>query len=417
MKAWIVTVGEPLPTDEGSPRLLRSGALARYLAEKGHQVTWFNSRFDHTHKRLRTELPQSFAHEGVDIELLAAVGYRSNVSLRRVRDQIAAARDFSSRAQAMSRPDVILCSLPTLELCAAAVDLQRITQIPVLLDIRDLWPDVYYRSVPKPLMPFLRTALFSQESLANRALRQATGIIGISPGYLDWGLRRAGRGAGPNDHMIPLGYEFKPLSDAEMVEAAGSIDRLGVPADRPIVWYVGTFGHQYDLGPVLKAARRFDGQPNSPTFVISGVGDYEARWKAMAAGLGNTVFTGWITRPEIGWLRQHAAIGLQPYVAGAPQGLANKTFEYMSAGLPIVSSLAGENGDLLEQTGAGLMYPAGDAEGCFEAILAILSSPERARQISAVARTTYAERFSSAAVFGSLASALANAAEAYRLPQ
>ena len=417
MKAWIVTVGEPLPTDQGSPRLLRSGALARYLVDRGHQVTWFNSRFDHTHKRLRTELPQSFEHEGVQIELLAATGYKRNVSLSRIRDQVIAARDFASRALRLPRPDVILCSLPTLELCAAAIQLQQTMGVPVLLDIRDLWPDVYYSSVPAPLRPLLRAALSNQERSANNALQAATGIIGISPGYLDWGLRRAARPAGRHDHMIPLGYEFKPLTATELETGAASIARLAIPRNRPIVWYVGTFGQQYDLAPVIKAARRFNGQPDSPTFVLSGVGDLEARWKAMAEGLGNTVFTGWITRPEIGWLRKHAIIGLQPYVAGAPQGLANKTFEYMSAGLPIVSSLAGENGELLLQTGAGVMYPAGDADGCYAAILEILSSPARAGQISEAARATYAERFSSGAVFGSLSTALANAADAYRLAQ
>lgn len=414
MKAWIVTVGEPLPTDEGSPRLLRSGALARHLVERGHEVTWFNSRFDHTHKRMRAELQQTFEHEGVKIELLAARGYKRNVSLARIRDQIAAAQDFRARASGMALPDVILCSLPTLELSAVAVDLQKATGVPVLVDIRDLWPDVYYRAVPAPMRPLLGIALQGQERLANRTLQAAAGIVGISPGYLDWGLRRAGRAMGPHDHMIPLGYDFKPLTASELETATASIAQLNIPTDRPIVWYVGTFGQQYDLAPVIKAARTFNGQPNGPTFVLSGVGDLEARWKSMAAGLDNVVFTGWITRPEIGWLRKNAAVGLQPYAAGAPQGLANKTFEYMSAGLPIVSSLAGENGDLLKETGAGIVYNAGDADGCYRAILEILSSPARAQEISRSALANYAERFSSEAVFGSLSSALTSAAHAFR---
>ncbi len=117
MKVWIVTVGEPLPTDEGSPRLLRSGALARYLARQGHDVTWFNSRFDHTHKRLRQELPQSFSHEGIQIELLDAIGYERNVSFARVRDQRASAADFALRAPSLVAPDVVLCSLPRRERC------------------------------------------------------------------------------------------------------------------------------------------------------------------------------------------------------------------------------------------------------------------------------------------------------------
>ena len=31
-------------------------------------------------------------------------------------------------------------------------------------------------------------------------------IIGISPNYLDWGIKRADRAIGPDDAMIPLGY-------------------------------------------------------------------------------------------------------------------------------------------------------------------------------------------------------------------
>lgn len=410
MKAWIVTVGEPLPTDEGSPRLLRSGALARYLVAQGHDVTWFNSRFDHTHKRLRTELPRSMAHEGVHIELLDATGYDRNVSLARMRDQRVTASDFLRRARTLPRPDVILCSLPTLELCSAAIDLRKQLDVPVLLDIRDLWPDVYYRAAPTALRPLLRAALFGMEFRANHALRAATGVIGISPGYLQWGLGRAGRPAGPHDYMIPLGYEFSPLTADEMAGAKQSIQRLGISLDRPIVWYVGTFGQQYDLAPVIEAARLFSGMADGPTFVIAGVGDHESRWRALAAGLPNVVFTGWITRPEIGWLRQHASIGLQPYVAGAPQGLANKTFEYMSAGLPIVSSLVGENGDLLQEVSAGRLYPPGDGSACHAAIAELLSSPEMMRSMSSNALRVYAERFSSEAVFGGLSTAMVKAA-------
>ena len=43
MIVWLVTVGEPLPTDPGSPRLLRAGILAGLLAEKGHVVHWWSS--------------------------------------------------------------------------------------------------------------------------------------------------------------------------------------------------------------------------------------------------------------------------------------------------------------------------------------------------------------------------------------
>jgi glycosyltransferase involved in cell wall biosynthesis len=169
------------------------------------------------------------------------------------------------------------------------------------------------------------------------------------------------------------------------------------------------FGQQYDLAPVMRAARLFDGQPESPSFVISGVGDLEPRWKAMAAGLGNVIFTGWITRPEIGWLRQNATIGLQPYATGAPQGLANKTFEYLSAELPVVSSLDGENRQLLEESQAGIYY-RNDDDSCYEAIRRLLIDKELRTTLSRNAGQVYRVRFSSEAIFGELSAALALAA-------
>ena len=74
----------------------------------------------------------------------------------------------------------------------------------------------------------------------------------------------------------------------------------------------------------------------------------------MAADNPQVVFTGWVDADAINWMRSHAAIGLQPYAAGAPQGLANKLFEYLSAGMPVVSSLTGENQQLIAANDCGL---------------------------------------------------------------
>ena len=410
MRAWLITVGEPLPIDADQPRLLRTGALAQHLAARGHEVTWFTSAFDHTHKRLRRLGAEGCEQAGVRIELLKAAGYSSNISIARLRDQKVTASDFARRSRELDRPDVILCSLPTLDLCAAAASYHIERGVPLLLDIRDLWPDVYYRLAPAALEPLLRIVFRWQERLANEALKAATGLIGVSGGYLEWGLARAGRLRGVHDRVIPLGYVFRSLNSEELETAGRALASMGVEGSRPIAWYVGSFGRQYDLAPVIEAARRFHGQRNTPLFVISGTGEKEARWRRLAAGLDNVVFTGWITRPEIGWLRQHASIGLQPYIAGAPQGLANKTFEYLSAGLPVVSSLAGENSLLLENTGTGIFYRPGDGKACYSSIMRLLSNKEELAEMSRRAVETFETQFNSEAVFGALETALLRAA-------
>ena len=50
MKISIVEIGEPLPLEE-NVRLLRYGNFCRYLASKGHEVTWWTSSFSHMPKK------------------------------------------------------------------------------------------------------------------------------------------------------------------------------------------------------------------------------------------------------------------------------------------------------------------------------------------------------------------------------
>ena len=52
-------------------------------------------------------------------------------------------------------PDLILSSIPTSELSLEATKLGRKNNIPVILDIRDLWPDVFLDVLPKFLVEFI----------------------------------------------------------------------------------------------------------------------------------------------------------------------------------------------------------------------------------------------------------------------
>ena len=54
MKIWIVSVGEPLPTDGANVRLRRMGNLAAFIAEnEENQVDWFSVSFEHYKKKQR----------------------------------------------------------------------------------------------------------------------------------------------------------------------------------------------------------------------------------------------------------------------------------------------------------------------------------------------------------------------------
>jgi glycosyltransferase involved in cell wall biosynthesis len=408
MRIWLVTVGEPVPViDAENPRLLRTGVLARLLSARGHETSWWTSTFDHYGKRQRANEDRSLAWEGVTIRMLRSVGYKRNVSLRRFVEHRQIAQKFAAQARDLPRPDVIFASLPTIELSRAAVEFGREANVPVLLDIRDLWPDAIIDLAPRGARWLARMLMAPMSRSATTALRNCSGIVGISRNYLDWGLERAGRVGGATDGIFPLGYaapRANPLGDQSSAEALAS---KGVDPGKLICWYVGSFGRQYDLGPVIEAAKRVaaDGR-RDVQFVISGDGELGAKWRQLAGHSSNIAFTGWIDGDQISWLRARAAVGLQPYVAGAPQGLANKLFEYISAGIPVLSSLSGENADLIANYSCGLTYRAGDGRDCYEKLCKMLDEPSLRARMGENGKDLFMKQFDSNTIFEGLAAHL-----------
>src|SRR5215470_8360347 len=113
MRIWLLTIGEPLPTDGCAERLLRTGILAEILASRGHKVVWWTSTFDHARKRQRfdndTTISLAANHT---LRLLHGPSYARNVSVKRWFNHRRLARKFSRQAAAeQNQPDLILCSL------------------------------------------------------------------------------------------------------------------------------------------------------------------------------------------------------------------------------------------------------------------------------------------------------------------
>lgn len=418
MRVWIITVGEPLPTEAVQKRPWRSGIIARMLADRGHSVVWWTSTVNHFDKTLHeTGNVITPVSDRLTVRFLHGKLYRKNVSIARFINHMQIGNAFARLAREDVKPDLVLCSLPTLELSEKAVRYGKAVGVPVLLDIRDLWPDEFISALPQALRPLGRFVFASMFGQARRALEGATGIIAISKTYQDWAYRLGNRKPGPFDRVFPHGY---PAPDSGVPSDAESdaklLRALGVDPKRKSFWFIGTFVGSIDLSTVIEAARALE-QRDDIQFVISGSGQDDARYRAEASGQTNVIFTGWVDREDIAVLSRHAYAGLGAYKKGALMSLTNKMCEYLAAGTPILLALPGEAEQIIVGNGGGVAYEPGNPVSLAATISSLADSPQTRAELSKNARELFVARFSADRIYGEMISFLEDVVERSRVGQ
>jgi len=395
MLVWLITVGERLPSDGPNERLFRTGILAKLLVERGHRVVWWTSSFDHVQKSQRVSSDTYIdINERYRIWFLHSNSYKHNVSLSRALNHYGIARKFKKYAKASPLPDLILCSLPTLELSSAATEFGKERGIPVVLDIRDLWPDIFLDVVPKWTRWFAKLALFPAFQMLRRACSKARAIVGIAPGFVDWGVRNAGRSQSDLDRDFPLAYVAEPPSEVQLTKASEFWHerRINKENGEFVICYIGNPGRVVKLEPVLESARILQMQHRPFRFVICGNHD---KYKNTAYGCNNVLLPGWIDASEIWALIRIASVGLLPYISRRDFELSmpNKVIEYMSAGLPILSSVGGELGQFIEKQAIGMAYHENDPNTLVKCLCNLFDNRDLLKNLSANSYELYKSKF------------------------
>ena len=191
------------------------------------------------------------------IRLLHAPRYRTNVSLRRILNHRGVAGKFRRLAPNVPPPDVILCSLPLLELCRETTEYARQRRIPVVLDVRDMWPDAIVELAPRWIRPLIRPLFRRSRRSIIHSCQSATAITGITDGLVGWALDYADRERTALDRPFPMGYREKKPHERDLVEAQKFWRRYGISTDSGefVVCFFGTIGRHFEIETIVHAAR------------------------------------------------------------------------------------------------------------------------------------------------------------------
>ena len=411
MNIWLIMSGEPLEMFGERPH--RVGILSKMLVQKGHNVTWFTTTFDHQHKKyLYNETTKIKSDFGVNMVFLHSdTPYYKNISFARIKNHKEVGEEFYKVANKLKKPDIILTAFPTIDLAYYAVKYAKENNIPIVVDIRDLWPDIFLDVLPKFLKPFGKILLNDYYKKTKYIMKNTNFIIGVSQKYLDYGFKFNNRKKTKFDKVFPLGFNKMKLNYNIYKKQEEKFKQTGIDKKKIIIWFVGTFGRTYDLMPILKVAKELQNE-NNLQFVLTGDGENSKKWKKYAENLNNVIFTGWVNKEELEYLGKISKIGVMAYKKGAPQGLPNKLFEYSANGLVILSSLRGETEKILGKEKIGFTYY--NDKDLKEKIILLKNNQELLEQMSQNAKRLFDERFSADKVYGDMIEYLENIVKEYK---
>jgi glycosyltransferase involved in cell wall biosynthesis len=404
LTVWLVNPFDDIP-GEGLPPL-RFWTLARVLAARGHDVTWWTATWSHRRKAIRTAPLGIRDDEGFAVRLVAVRPYDRNVSLARIGSHRDFGRTFERLANEsissgqLERPDIILASLPPLEGPEAAARLARRLDATFVLDLMDVWPETFDRLIPGPrfltrlISPFILGGMLKRRQ---ELVQNADAISSATRTYAETVL--GGGTQSPPCHVCYLGaYPQEFASPPRAINHVPSSDGpTELPEHPPLECvYAGTLEASQDLDVLAAAARQLSAAGVKAVIHVAGTGSAEAGLRRAATSLGGSCALkvhGLLPRQAYVNLLSQSDVGL---VCVKPESLVAvpyKACDYVAAGLAVVNSLPGELQRLIDDHGAGLAYTAGDATSLARAITTLASDRTRLAAYRQGARRLAAAEF------------------------
>lgn len=373
-------------------------------------MTWWSSTFHHARKFQRFEETKIlYPSERLTLVCLKGRGYEKHVSLGRLLNHIETGCRFYNLAKNETRPDIILCSYPLIELALAATKLGKRWNVPVILDIRDLWPDIFKEQFSGWKKLFSVPVMLAFNWAARLSCRRAHSITGITSGLMHWGVKKAGRSATALDRSFPHGYFRTNFSTGEQEAAEIFWAERGILSTDYIVTYFGAVNSRHEFDLVVEAGRLLSRRVKNLKIVICGNGDHLDRIRDLSQDVPGVIVPGWIAHLEMEVLASMATLGLAPYKSDFNylESVPTKAIEYFSHGLPVVSSLKGRLEALLEAEHCGVTYENGSPESLAQTIVDLAADPERVEEMRVNSLRLFEERYDARRVYGDMAQYLA----------
>jgi glycosyltransferase involved in cell wall biosynthesis len=411
MKIWIFQTGEPLHSDKGALRPMRAMNLANALVAAGHNVTLWSSAFSHQERRHRTSGFQTIKiNDLLQIHLIPSPGYKRNIGLGRLIDHAVLAMNLKNAlSKKQDNPDVAFIGYPPIEFSYVAQRWLKERNVHTILDVKDLWPEIFISSLPLCIQDFGKVLLFPYFYMAKKVITNATAVSSMSESFLEYIINYFGRSRSKLDIVIPFSSSRVQVTDAQIDIAKVWWKNFGIKTNvKYRLCYVGNISPNVDLGPIKEAAKYFKKNCDEVEFFICGNGISYKERKDEFRNITNVKFTGRIDHAQAIVLSSMSNAMLIPYKNSRDfqLSLPNKFIDSLFYGLPVFSPLEGEVAKMIKLYNIGISYGEVFGNSLIDAINTVLKDNNLQEQMIENARDVFLKKFTYKIVYENLANHL-----------
>ena len=371
----ILYLSQYFPPEVGATQT-RAYEMASGLARAGHPVTMLTEVPNHPQGVIQPEYRRRVYSRqelnGIDVRRL----WVSTSPTKNLRTRMAFYLSFMLNAAlaglflARGHYDVVYASSPPLFVGGAALAISYLRRIPLVFEVRDLWPEsaVQLGELNHPRAVQLATRL--EEACYRRARHVVVATQGIHDRLVERGHPPAKLTVIPNGANTEL-YTPQPINHALRNE-------LDIAPHQFVVIYTGLHGLAHGLETALQAADHLRDHPDI-LFLFIGEGPQKTALvqKAQQMALPNVRFHEAVPESELPGYIALADIGLDTRrrLSISRGTLPVKMFSYMACGRPVLLSIEGEAVQLLNRARAGVAVPPETPGALAQAILDLQADP------------------------------------------
>jgi glycosyltransferase involved in cell wall biosynthesis len=365
----------------------RSYEFARRWVKAGHKVTLITGHYDIGGLEATKALYEKQNIEGINVILVGSKYSNKQSYIRRITSFLSFCFLGIYAGLRTKDVDVIYASSTPLTVGIPAMVIKRAKNIPFVFEVRDQWPEIPIELGIITNRLLIKILLWLEKII----YKNFSYIAALSPGQAD-GIRGVLTKEKPIT-VIPNSCDtdvFRPDIDSSTIrQRRGWEDKL-------VLLHAGAMGKVNGLNFVIDAAESLK-EHSDIMFVLIGDGNQKSflESKVQKLGLPNVEIIPSVPKQELPQFYAAADAGLV-IIGNYPiieHNCANKFFDSLSAGKPVLLNYSGWQREILEENEAGFGCDLCNLDDFVEKVLHINKNRQQIEQMGQNARRVAVEKF------------------------